>query len=79
MALYSSFVRSIQSFVCLAEPEAGAGSHHDPKTSPDVPADLTAVADAAPAAENAAQEEGGISAHAIRSAPSSGASIHPVG
>jgi len=73
--LYSSFVHTIQSFVCFAEPEAGAGSHH-PKPGPEETTDLTAAAEVAPAAE-AAQAEGEIAPHAT--SRGSGASTHPVG
>jgi hypothetical protein len=73
-ALFSSFVRTTQSFVCLAEPEAGAGSTNDPKPAPDQTTDV-AAGDANPSAENPPD---GLAPRAIF-APGSGASTHPVG
>jgi len=76
--LYSSFVRTIQSFICLAEPEAAAGSTNDPKTTPEEKTDVAAAA--APAAESAAPAEDGLAPRVMRGpAPGSGASTHPVG
>jgi hypothetical protein len=75
-ALFSSFVRTIQSFVCLAEPEAGAGSTNDPKPAPDQTTDVSA-GNAATSAENPPD---GLAPRIIRSvAADSGASTHPVG
>jgi len=76
--LYSSFVRTTQSFVCFAataEPEGHAGGQHHPEASPEEKIDLSA----APEPEKA-PEEGGIAAHTARGVvPDSGASTHPVG